>query len=88
MRLVVEQGGPSLHPTQIIVRVATLQGPRELVVDQRALMQNTIEVGHPVAQHGGNFFLVELPAETDNGAWRVWVNKKDLVTGEALEAAE
>ena len=86
MRLKVAPAGPGLHPSQVLVRIDTLHGPQELVVDKRSLRQNTIEVGYPILQQE-NYRLIELPSETTAGVWRVWVDK-DLLSSEALEAAE
>lgn len=87
MRLKVEEVGIGLHPSEVFVKVTTVEGPQELVVNKRSLHQSTIDVGEPISRQDDNFFLVELPAETSNGAWRIWVDKSVIVNG-ALEAAE
>jgi hypothetical protein len=87
MRLMVEIVGRSLHPSEVVVEVQTIHGPERLVVNERSLKNNTIDIGHPVALHEDAQYLVELPAETDSGAWRVWVDKNKVVEGK-LEAAE
>jgi hypothetical protein len=86
MRIKVEEVGKGLHPSEAIVRIDALGGPQELVVDRRTIRGGSIEVGHPVAKNEG-YFLVELPAETSSGTWRVWVDESTLAP-EALEAAE
>lgn len=86
MRLKIEELGPGLHPSEIVVSIPTAHGPLELVVNRQAIRNSAIEVGYPVAALGDRY-LVELPAETNDGASRVWVKRDDL-QGEALEAAE
>lgn len=86
MRVRVEEVGKGMHPSEVLVKIQTVQGPQELVVDKRSLRQNTIEVGYPITQQG-TYCLIELPAETTGGVWRVWVDK-NITSDGALEAAE
>ncbi len=86
MRVKVEEVGSGLHPSQVLVKIKTIHGPQELAVDRQSLRQGTIEIGSPIAQQG-EYRLIELPAETTGGAWRVWVDKTITLDGE-LEAAE
>jgi hypothetical protein len=53
---------------------------------KEAIQDQYIEVGKPVGDKDG-LYLVELPAEADSGAWRVWVKHEDLLPSH-LEAAE
>jgi hypothetical protein len=79
MRLKVAKVGEGLHPTEIVVAVPTTSGPQQLFVDADALYpDSTLNVGWPVGQDKEGNFLVELPNETTNGSWRVWVRKQDL----------
>lgn len=88
MRLRVKEAGKGRYPNEIVVEVEGLGGPWELTLDRRSVRQGTIEVGHPVARSPDeNYVLVELPSEAANGAWRVWVDKRSVVS-EAMEAAE
>jgi hypothetical protein len=86
MRVKVDEVGQGMHPSEVLIKIETVQGPQELVVDKRSLRQNTIEVGYPIAQQE-KYRLIELPTETTGGVWRVWVDEK-ILSGEALEAAE
>ena len=86
MQVRVKEIGPGLHPSETVIEVDTIQGPEQLVVDKRSLTRNVIEVGQPVGENG-KYRLVELPAETSSGKWRVWVNESMMSDGE-LEAAE
>ena len=87
MRVKVERVGRGLHPSQVIVNIATRTGMEQLAVNELSLdSANTIDIGDPVGRKGSEL-LVELPAETDSGAWRVWVDERGIVGG-ALEAAE
>lgn len=72
-RLKVRRVGEGLHPSEVVVAVATADGPEEEVaVDSRSLSGDTLEVGHPISRSEDRV-LVELPRETMRGAWRVWV---------------
>ncbi|HLK81985.1 MAG TPA: hypothetical protein VKT99_10885 [Xanthobacteraceae bacterium] len=86
MRIRVETIESALHPNQVLVTIQTLEGPQTLAVDKRSLSQSMIEVGYPISEHG-QYRLVELPAETSSGAWRMWVDKTITSEGE-MEAAE
>jgi hypothetical protein len=78
MRLKVEEVGKSLHPNEVVVAVRTTDGPERLVVSRRSLVEGSVEVGWPLGSEG-DLFLVELPRETQTGAWRVWVPKEQLI---------
>jgi len=86
MRVKVEEAGSGLHPHEVLVKIQTVQGPQIVAVDKRSLRQNMIEIGYPVSQHG-QYRLIELPAETSGGSWRVWVDVNMTSEGE-MEAAE
>ena len=79
MRVRIEEIGAGQHPSEKVVRIETLDGPEQLVVDRRSISEQSLDVGYPVGQHDGRY-LVELPRETFRGAWRVWVDK-GLVVG-------
>jgi len=88
MRVKVEEAGSGLHPSQVLVKIKTLHGPQELAVDRQSLHQGTIEIGSPIAKQA-KYRLIELPAETAGGAWRVWVDVDETITSDGeLEAAE
>jgi hypothetical protein len=88
MRLSVNQVATGLHPNEVVVAVETQSGSQHLVINQRSLDQaGTIDVGEPVGKREG-YFLIELPAETSSGAWRVWVSRELVRMSEAHEAAE
>ncbi len=74
MRVKIEEIGAGQHPSEKVVKIETNDGPEQLVVDQRSIENQTLDVGYPVGQHNGHF-LVELPRETFRGAWRVWVDR-------------
>jgi hypothetical protein len=88
MRVRVEKVGEGVRPHEIIVSIETLEGPQELMLDERSLQDNSVEIGFPIAQHD-KLRLIELPAETAAGTWRVWVQESSLMpTGPHREAAE
>lgn len=82
MRLKVENVGDGLHPSEVVVSVKSKDGPISIVLDPTIIFgDSTVNVGWPVATDG-NFFLVELPRETMNGSWRVWVPGEELKSEE------
>jgi hypothetical protein len=85
MRLLVEQIGKGLHPSEAVVAVKTSDGTQRLVVSNRSLMKNSIPVGFPLGERH-DAILVELPRETQSGAWRVWVPKDQLIEEERMRA--
>ena len=80
MRLKVENLGNGLHPSEVVVGVKTPSGVQQLYIDEGSLFpDNTLSVGWPVGQdQNGQLLLVELPSETANGSWRVWVERGEL----------
>lgn len=78
MQIPVSIGGSGLHPNEKVVSVETRDGVEELVVDQRSLNGNMLEIGWPVGQNQDHY-LVELPQETFRGFWRVWVPRSAVV---------
>ncbi len=80
MKVKINRIGEGLHPNEVVVEVATSDGTQNLVVDRRAIEDEAISVGAPLQQdHDRGLLLVELPRETMNGAWRVWVKKDTLI---------
>jgi hypothetical protein len=75
-----------LHPKEVVAVIKTLTGPEELVLFSPTGTIDSIEIGYPIAINADNY-LVELPAETARGAWRVWVSRQETESG-SLEAAE
>jgi hypothetical protein len=74
MRVRIEEIGAGQHPSEKVVKIETIDGPEQLVVDRRSIERRSLEVGYPVGTNNGHL-LVELPRETFRGAWRVWVDK-------------
>jgi hypothetical protein len=78
MRLKVERVGEGLHPSELVVSIQTKQGPVSMVVDPEVIFpDSTVSVGWPVGRDQ-DFYLVDLPRETVQGAARVWVGSKEL----------
>ena len=78
MRVKIENQSPGLHPSEVVVGVKTTEGVECLVVHQRSIADNSLEIGYPISNET-NHYLIELPRETQSGAWRVWV-AEDLVS--------
>ena len=88
MRVKIAKVGDGTRPHEIIAKIETVEGPQELVLDERSLQNDTIEIGFPIAHHD-NLRLIELPTETATGTWRVWVDGSSLIpNGAHQEAAE
>jgi hypothetical protein len=78
MRVRIEDVGAGQHPSERVVKIETIDGPQQLVVDKRSIENQSLDVGYPVGQSNGHL-LVELPRETFRGAWRVWIDNKVLI---------
>lgn len=87
MLLKVAVTGLGLHPSERVISISTAEGVQEIVVNESSIRQGTIEIGNPITSHGKDLHLVELPTETNSGAWRVWV-RSDQILWESMEAAE
>lgn len=72
MKVKVTKVGEGAHPSEIIVAVDTTSGPERLIVHQRSIQDNGLDIGYPIREENTNY-LVELPRETTSGSWRVWV---------------
>lgn len=77
MRLKVKKISAGLHPSEVVVEINN--GAERLVVASRALKDNTIDVGAPLARKSAGDLLIELPREAMSGRSRIWVKKADLV---------
>lgn len=86
MRVKVRKIEDGLHPSEVIVEVRTLAGSERIVVDKRAIEANSLSVGAPLREDRGHH-LVELPRETTNGQWRVWVESSTLSPDKAVKMA-
>lgn len=83
MRLKVEPVGTGLHPSEVVVTVRTADGGIErIVISRRSMANNMVEVGTIAEQ--ADRFLVELPRETQSGAWRIWVPKTQMAEPERI----
>jgi hypothetical protein len=81
MRLKVEKVSEGLHPSETIVSVKTSSGVERVVVSTRSIDRSSIPVGWPLGTKDQTT-LVELPRETESGAWRVWVPSDQLIETE------
>lgn len=83
-RVKVRTVGDGQHPSEAVVSVTTAEGKQEeLIVDRRSIEPtqeggSTLRIGYPLKRESGQY-LIELPRETMRGAWRIWVDKNDLV---------
>ena len=73
MRVKVETIRTSNNPNEVVVAVNTVAGKEFLVVHSLSLEDSSLEVGYPISSKKNSEYLVELPRETQNGSWRVWV---------------
>jgi hypothetical protein len=82
MRMRVQEVGPGLHPSEVVVEVQTTRGAERLVIDRAAITNNSLFVGwRSLAQRNGEV-LVELPNETMSGTSRIWVRSEDIMVDE------
>lgn len=87
MRLKVEPVGKGLHPNEVVVAVTTTTGTERLVVPRLSIVNNSIEIAWPIRTNTADgSTLVELPRETQSGAWRVWVPKGQTFEEERMRA--
>ena len=77
MYLQVKEAGKGLHPNEAVVAVKTASGVERLVVPRQSIVQGAIQVGYPIKTKNDTY-LIELPRETQSGAWRIWVSKGQL----------
>ena len=79
MRMRVQEVGPGLHPSEVVVEVQTTQGSERLVIDRTAITDGSLFIGwRSLAQRNGEV-LVELPNETMSGTSRIWVRSDDII---------
>lgn len=78
MKLSVETVGDGLHHSEVVVSVATNDGKQSLVIDRRSLRDGRIKIGYPIKRDNKSY-LIELPRETSDGSWRVWVDESQLI---------
>jgi hypothetical protein len=76
-KLLVSRIREGLHHTEVIVAIETEDGQVTMVVDKDSLDNDQLLIGYPLASRDGKQ-LVELPRETSNGLWRVWVASESL----------
>ena len=77
MRIKAQKVRDGLHPSEVVVSVATVNGTEKLVVDNGAFSNDSLDIGYPI-EDAGDKYLVELPHETESGSWRVWVPEHAL----------
>ena len=74
MRLQVTRLGEGPGPGEVVISVITATGVSEqIVVHDTGMVDDTIDVGHPLAAGEDDQRLVELPRESVSGKWRLWV---------------
>ena len=78
MKIKVRELGVGLHPSEKLVEVTTTEGPAAVPLDYRTVVHGHVDVGYPLASEPDRA-LVELPQETINGMWRVWVPRSEIV---------
>jgi hypothetical protein len=78
MRVKVDKIGKGIHPSEVIVSVKTNDGEERLVVHQRSLQEDSLDIGYPIDENDDQY-LIELPRETMTGLWRVWVQKSKVI---------
>ena len=67
-----------MNPSEKLISINTNDGKKQVIVNDSFIDDDTIEVGYPVGYRNG-FILVQLPQESIDGTWRVYVDQMDLV---------
>jgi len=85
MRLTVAEVGNGLHPSEAVVAVKTVDGQERITLSRKSISHGSVEIGWPLRENGDQV-LVELPRETQSGAWRVWVSRNQISEPELRRA--
>jgi len=85
MRIKVEEVGKGLHPNEVVVAINTTDGTERLRVARRSISDGALEIGGPIRVEQSRV-LIELPRETQRGAWRVWVGEDQILEPKRLKA--
>lgn len=68
-----------LHPSEVIIAIQQANGTEaESIVSRRSIVDGAIDIGYPVGSKPDGSLLVELPHETSQGFWRVWVRPEQV----------
>ena len=67
-----------MHSSEIVIEISTVEGTAYAIIDRLSLENGGVEIGYPVGAKNGKY-LVELPRETLQGSWRVWVDSSELL---------
>jgi hypothetical protein len=65
--------------SECVAYIKTIKGSCAEVVLNRAQTSSNHIIAAEIAREKNNV-LIELPQETSSGDWRVWVNKKQVVS--------
>lgn len=68
-----------LHPNERVYRIHEADGSTAESIAW-SIPDGTIAIGYPVGQRADGAYLVELPHETTDGRWRVWVKLEELAS--------
>lgn len=79
MRMRVQEVGPGLHPSEVVVEVQTTQCTERLVIDRTAIANDSLFVGWRSLARKNGEVLIELPNETMSGTSRIWVRNDDII---------
>jgi hypothetical protein len=85
MRIRIKVLGNGLHSSERVVEIRTTDGTVILTVDHTHLDDDGLEIGYPITRSKENW-LVELPRETANGKWRVWVPGGEIADAPRMES--
>lgn len=72
--------GKGMHPAKKVYRIHEADGNTTESFAWR-IINGVIDIGFPVRQREDGAYLVELPQETIDGRWRVWVKPEELLNG-------
>jgi hypothetical protein len=71
---------PGPGPSELIAVIKTNDGAvEEVVIDSGFVEEGLLEVSEIETRNGNGSVLIELPAETARGSWRIWIPKSSVV---------
>jgi len=55
MRVKIQEVGKGLHPSEVVVRIQTVEGPEQLAIDRRSIENGSIDIEYPVRTSNGHY---------------------------------
>lgn len=68
----------AMHPSEVLLEIDACDHSHEVIVHRNSYRDGCVLIGYPVGQDGDKL-LIELPRETMQGHWRLWVPSSIVV---------